>query len=141
MTLRWSQNFDLKKLSEDALKRLHIGFDRAIQGEVREIVKRTQDGRDIFNRPFEPYSPEYFKFKTTRGRTGDVDLTFTGKMLGAMTSKVERVANKLVGVISFNNKIDGAKARGNMQRRKFFGFAEEQLQRLLEKLGDALNER
>jgi phage gpG-like protein len=126
------------KLVTDRIDAIEKAFEPILQDETTRMVQRIQSGKDVDGNPFTPYTPEYEKFKSAKGRkTSPVDLTFTGNMLNAITSKVEKFADKIVGTIFFNSAREAAKARGNQDKRPFFGLSEEQVQRITEKLRDA----
>lgn len=122
--------FDGKKMSEEILKSAQDILDRELQLAVTEIIQRTRQGRDVDGGAFDDYSAGYKKYKTKRGRSGAVDLTFTGKMLAAMQSKVERMGNGLRGTISFDSSNEASKAEYNNRTRKFFGLSTAQLARI-----------
>ncbi len=110
-------------------------FQDALADEAARIDIRTRSGKDVDGNTFEPYSPQYAKFKAKRGRRVDPpDLTFTGRMLAAITTSVKRAAGQLIGIIEFSSALEGAKARKNMERRRFFGLSDEQVARLKAKL-------
>lgn len=153
------KNFDLKQIAEQKIERTHRELEKELEGAIREIVRRTQSGQDMDNRQFADYTDEYKAWKQgftksgklrSRGgrakraefrKVGTVNLTYSGDMLAAINSKVERVGNDLLGILFFNNPNDAAKARGNMEKRKFFGLSKEQIERLIQKMRNALNER
>ena len=94
------------------------------------MIKRTQRGLDVNLKSFDPYSKEYKAYKRKKGRSGKVDLTFTGNMLNAMTHKT--IPN---GVrFYFNAKAQRDKARWNMATRYFFGADVKQIAYLKKKM-------
>ena len=83
------------------------------------IQKRTQVGKDLLGRRFTKYTDAYRKRRLKKGRSGTrVDLTFSGRMLGAMQSKFIRAGK---AVINFSRAEEAAKAGGNERKRQFFG--------------------
>lgn len=140
-SFEFKKNFDLKKIAEEKIERTQKELERELESAAREIVSRTRSGHDVDGSTFEPYTAQYRKRKTKSGRSANVDLTYSGRMLAAITSKVERVGNDLLGTLFFNNPQDAAKARGNLNKRKFFGLSKEQIERLIQKMRNALNER
>lgn len=71
---------DLKAASRAAMK--------AVGAAAATIIKhRTAQGRSADGGPFRPYTTDYRLTKIATGRdSGRVDLTFTGQMLGSVTS-------------------------------------------------------
>lgn len=55
-----------------------------VEDVAEEIQKKTGRAKDYQNKPFEPYSADYAKKK----KTTHVDLRLSGRMLGAMRTKV-----------------------------------------------------
>lgn len=134
MTITFKSNVDFKKIAaEQSEKRARL-LSRALEEESRAIIERTRSGTGISGGKFEKLSEKYKKYKTKKGRRGVPDLTFSGRMLAAITSKVERTATGLLGSVFFNSPREADKARGNQKLRKFFGFSKEQIRRITEKL-------
>jgi hypothetical protein len=125
----------LIKLPEERLKAIDQNFEQALSDEATQIVLRTRRGVDADGSPFAPYTEAYAKRRSDKGRrTSPVDLTFTGNMLNAITVKVVRTLETIVGTIFFNSTTEALKARGNQEKRRFFGLSEEQVKRLTDKL-------
>lgn len=91
------------------------------------IVNRTVSGKDTKNKRFKRYSSAYAENKGTL----KVDLTDTGAMLGAISSK--KIANGFR--FYFNSKNDRDKAYWNNKTRKFFGMDSKQVKYLKKKIG------
>lgn len=123
------------KVSFD-LSQLQV-FSEKIEGRVREAVDqvaseaialmrlRVQRGINANDGPMDPYSPEYAKWRKSKGRQVNVrDLLFTGRMLGDL--HVMRVEKNSKG---WNATIGFASARGrnlaqiHQIRDNFFGFS------------------
>lgn len=122
-------------------KRNLLGVAKAmqeqLQKEIRIIAKRTSSGVDVDGQAFTPYSPKYAAFKRASGRSGKVDLTWTGNMLAAMGSKVKVIGETIIGIISFI-PAQAVKARANMRTRNFFGLSKEQLTRITKAMKEAI---
>lgn len=115
------------------LERIQIQFPTAIKEalanvsalQIRNIRDRTQrKGVSLHGSRFKPYSAGYKRAKIKE--SGVVDLTDTGQMFSALTSKISR--NK--GTLFFRNMFANKKAffhdkagagKGKVQRR-FFGI-------------------
>ena len=91
------------------------------------ILDRTKRGVGIMG-TFSPYSVGYALFRQKKGRGTNVDLNFTGQMLGSMTA----VKNRGYAEIKFSRASESRKAYFNNQRRPFFGFNAKEKKRLLE---------
>lgn len=123
------------KLVEQKLKQIEDRFEPALQDEVTRLIARTQQGRDVDNQPFAPYSAGYAETRRAAGRRpSPPDLTFTGQMLNAIQTRVDRAAGKLIGTVFFSSAREAAKASGNQRLRRFFAFGKEQVERLKRKL-------
>lgn len=120
---------------------IEIALERALSDEVAEIQIRTQAGRDVNDMAFEPYSEKYRRIKESTGRGSGVNLTFTGAMLAAIQTRIERIGAKFSGVIFFGSAREAAKAQGNQERREFFALGRRQIERIQETIRRALNER
>lgn len=128
----------LIKLPAERLDAIEREFEGALQDEATRIVLRTRQGTDVSGKAFAAYSPEYAKRRQAKGRNATPpDLTFTGKMLAAVQTKVDRLAGKVVGTIFFNSAAEAVKATANQMTRRFFGLSAEQLTRLTNRLKGA----
>lgn len=125
------------KLTEERLKAINQEFEQVIADEATRIVLRTQSGVDVNGQPFEPYTEDYAKFRTKKGRSTTPNLLFTGNMQNAIESKVEKTGDSVVGTIFFNSAQEAVKAQGNQKKRQFFGLSDEQVKRITEKLKSA----
>jgi len=63
--------------------------------EAREIHKRTLSGEDADDRSFKPYSQAYKDYRISKGRTGQVNLTFTGRMLSQLARGIRATTNSV----------------------------------------------
>lgn len=136
MGVKVTNTIDFKAMKELAMKELGDTLEKAVADETDEIVKRTQSGQSVNGGGFAPYTPAYKKFKAKKGRSGKVDLTFTGKMLAAIDYKIQKISNGFRATVFFNSAEAAAKAEGNSKKRQFFGFSKEQVDRITKKLQD-----
>jgi len=112
-----------KELLDDKEKALGL----ALQKVVLSLNQRTKAGKSVEGSPFADYTPEYAKFKSRKGRSiAPPDLTFSGAMLRAIQFSVKRTANAIIGRIYFNSAKEANKARGNQEKRPFFGLSKEE---------------
>lgn len=130
------KNLDIViRVAEDRFKEAEARFEQAVDDEVTRMVARTRSGKDINGQAFAPYTKAYAKTREKKGRkTSPVDLTFSGKMLSAVTTKTERTGDKTSVSVFFNSVKEALKARGNQAKRFFFGFSEEQKERIRRKI-------
>jgi hypothetical protein len=105
-----------------------------LEQEAGEIISRTQGGSDADGKKFAGYSPKYKAYKEKTGRSGNVDLTFSGLMLQSIRTRVKEIGSELEGKIFFASPVAAARARGNMELRKFFELSKEQIQRIVNHL-------
>ena len=94
---------------------------------VDRIRTKTQKGIDFNDRPFAPYSEGYLKKLSKEGKSTNVDLFYTGRMLGALTpsGSVKKTGKHKVSV-NFTNSQMRERAVFNQvlgkTKREFFGF-------------------
>ena len=124
------------KAIEKRFRRLERKFpkilDKAIlQGgfQLLDIVRtKTQKGIDFRDRKFAPYSEGYLKKLQREGKRTNVDLFYSGRMLGALTPSPRTVkkSGKNKVSISFSNSQMNQRALFNQvlnePKREFFGF-------------------
>lgn len=145
------------RLVKEKIEKAIGKLDGALKDEATRIVLRTQSGVDVDGKSFAEYTPAYNRrkaglrsgFITRTGKKGKnarqvkgefsatpqaVDLTLSGNMLNAIQTDVSRTPTGAVGTIFFNSALEAAKARGNQQKRRFFGFSDEQVERIKTKL-------
>ena len=124
------------KAIEKRFKRLEQKFpkiiDKAVlQGgfQLLDIIRtKTQKGIDFRDRKFAPYSDSYLKKLQREGKRTNVDLFYSGRMLGALTPSPRTIKksgkNKIS--ISFSNAEMNQRALFNQvlnePKREFFGF-------------------
>lgn len=101
------------QLSASVKKALSI---TAQQG-INIIEARTSKGIG-FKGAFKPYSTGYALFRSESGRGTKPDLSFTGQMLGSITSRATRKQAE----IFFTRAAEAEKAAKNNKSRPFFGF-------------------
>ena len=132
-------DLDFEAMKRTALDRLERETQRAVSDETTALIMRTRRGVDVEGRGFAPYSESYADYKAEKGRNRTPDLTFTGKMLAAITHRIERRATELLGEVFFNSTAEAQKARFNQATRRFFGFSKEQVGRIVERLQKVIN--
>ena len=110
-----------KELSDSVKKALSI----TAQAGVNIILDRTKDGKG-YKGNFKPYNSTYAAFRADKGRGSVPDLSFTGNMLGAMTTK----ASSKQAEIFFRGATESGKAAGNDKKRPFFGFNNSEEEKL-----------
>lgn len=131
MSIEVKVNFDINKIKKDILDKQKDILERAMVESATGIVQRTRARQDANGDSFIALSPKYRKYKTSKGRQGVPDLTFSGRMLASIASKVTQESiGQLVGRIFFNSSKEAAKARGNQRLRKFFALSADQINRI-----------
>ena len=108
--------------------------------EAREIRKRTEtQGKDTENRPFKPYTKAYAEYRASKGRRTKPNLSFSGRMMGAVGSNVSTTRDSAKITLSGE---EGLKAWGNEERgREFLGIPDGRLNKLAEQFGDLIFKR
>ena len=74
------------------------------------------------------------KVKSNLGAGGKVNLILSGNMLDNITTIFSRTATELIGRITFSSSREADKARGNMEKRKFFELSQKQRKAIVDKL-------
>ena len=116
---------------EKRFKRLQSKFPSIIDKgilqagfQLLDIIRtKTQKGIDFRDVPFVPYSSGYLKKLQREGRSTKVDLFYSGRMLGSLTSKK---TGKHKVSLGFSNAQMLQRALFNQvlndPKREFFGF-------------------
>ena len=96
--------------------------------QLLDIVRtKTQKGIDFRDRPFAPYSQGYLKKLNKEGKSTNVDLFYSGRMLGSLSpnSTVKKSGRNKVS-LNFTNSQMRQRALFNQvlgnPKREFFGF-------------------
>jgi len=132
VTLKITSN--QKKVSKN-YKKFQSVLSRVIDKGVKQagfqlldIVRtKTQKGKDFNDRPFAQYSQSYLKQLNREGKSTNVDLFNTGRMLGSLTpnSTVKKTGKHKV-TLGFSNSQMRKRALFNQvlnePKREFFGF-------------------
>ena len=122
-----------KKRQAEIKAGIKLALSKTAQVGINIIQDRTAKGVDINRQRFKPYSEKYALFRAKKGRNpANVDLNFTGQMLGDMSQK----ANSKRAVIYFLRGSEAKKAFHNNKTRAFFGFSrleEKQLAKTFER--------
>ena len=116
----------LKKKGKDVNQSLKRALSITAQQGINIIEDRTESGVGFKGGAFKGYSEKYAKFRAKKGRGKNVDLEFTGHMLGSMTSKADRKK----ATIFFTRAEEAKKAAMNNKTRPFFGFNEQEERQL-----------
>jgi hypothetical protein len=120
-----SQKF--KKFQSVLSKVIDKGVKQAGFQLIDIIRTKTQKGIDFRDRPFAPYSQGYLKKLNREGKSTNVDLFYTGRMLGSLTpsGSVKKTGKHKVSV-NFTNSQMRQRAVFNQvlgkTKREFFGF-------------------
>ena len=116
-----SQKF--KKFQSVLSKVIDKGVKQAGFQLIDIIRTKTQKGIDFRDRPFAPYSQGYLKKLNREGKSTNVDLFYSGRMLGSLTSKK---TGKHKVSLGFSNAQMLQRALFNQvlndPKREFFGF-------------------
>jgi hypothetical protein len=101
----------------------------AINETIVEIRKRTQSGKDVNGNSFKPYAESTKDYRSKHGRSTNVNLTYSGAMLGSITVKSIQGGIRLY----FGSTIENTKAYHNQisLKRKFFGLSQAQRDKLI----------
>ena len=96
--------------------------------QLVDIIRtKTQKGIDFNDMPFAPYSSSYLKKLNREGKSTNVDLFYSGRMLGSLTpsGSVKKTGKHKVSV-NFTNSQMRQRAVFNQvlgkNKREFFGF-------------------
>ena len=96
--------------------------------QLLDIIRtKTKKGIDFRDRPFAPYSEGYLKKLNREGKSTNVDLFYSGRMLGSLTpsSTVKKSGRRKVS-LAFSNSQMRQRALFNQvlgePKREFFGF-------------------
>ena len=105
---------------------LKLGLD-----EAKEIRQRTETkGLDVKGESFKPYSAAYAAYRAEMGRGTMPNLSFSGRMLGALGSNVSATGDSARLTLAGE---EGFKAWSNERRgREFMGVTPDRLQLLAE---------
>lgn len=141
MSVKVTRGPMVASLIGDILKRQKQALAEAISDAKTEIVARTSSGKDVTNKTFAKYTPQYADFKKSKGRKiSPPDLTFTGEMLSSMRTAIytgDTDKNITQAVISFGDSKNGKKALGNMKKRNFFDLSEKQIEKIKKRIAGA----
>ena len=119
------------KFVEKRFKRIEKKFKSIIQKgilqagfQLLDIIRtKTQKGIDFRGVTFAPYSEGYLKKLNKEGKSTNVDLFYSGKMLGNLTSNK---TGKFKVTVGFSRAEERKKALFNQvlgtPKREFFGF-------------------
>jgi hypothetical protein len=96
--------------------------------QLLDIIRtKTQKGQDFRDTPFAPYSSGYLKKLNKEGKSTNIDLFYSGRMLGSLTpnSTVKKTGKHKV-TLGFSNSQMRKRALFNQvlnePKREFFGF-------------------
>ncbi len=96
--------------------------------QLLDIIRtKTQKGIDFRDRPFAPYSEGYLKKLNKEGKSTNVDLFYSGRMLGSLTpTSTVKKSGKGKVTLAFSNSQMRQRALFNQvlgdPKREFFGF-------------------
>jgi hypothetical protein len=98
--------------------------------ETKEIRKRTEDrGKDYEQKGFKSYTKAYEDYRAASGRSRSPNLSFSGRMLGAMAKGIRPHSNMVKIILTGEEAI---KAFGNEKRgRTFFSISKKRADEIL----------
>ena len=135
MGIQTIKQADYKAVLNTKVEGLEKEFSIVVSDEVTRMIKRTQSGTDKDNKQFVKYSAGYAKYKQKKGRSpSPVDLTFSGKMLRAITYKTFKQGTNYIAEVFFNGSKEDQKAKGNLRYRQFFGFSKDQVAKIHQRI-------
>lgn len=105
---------------------------------ITGISNRTQRGLNANNRTFKSYNASYKQFRTSKGRSARVNLTFNNQMLNAMRFK--KTNNGVM--IHFPDSVENTKAYYNQEElgREFFALDSNQERYIMSSIGDYISQ-
>ena len=118
---------NLKKFQSVLLRVIDKGLKQAGFQLLDIIRTKTQKGIDFNDIPFAPYSQGYLKKLNKEGKSTNLDLFYSGRMLGSLTpnSTVKKSGRNKV-TLAFSNSQMRQRALFNQvlndPKREFFGF-------------------
>lgn len=115
------------------------------QAIIDKMIKRTGEGKDIWNRPLDKYSKDYIEsneFQDADKSPSDINMTLTGDMLSDIDILSFR-GNKLT--IGFNESVNQKKAANHsngvtVPKRFFFGITGSELDDIKRMFSDDLKQ-
>ena len=121
---------ELSKKLGNFQSKLSKAIDKGVQQagfQLLEIIKtKTKKGIDFNDRRFAPYSSGYLKKLNREGKSTNVDLFYTGRMLGSLSPSAVKKSGKHKVTIAFTNAEMRQRALFNQvlnePNREFFGF-------------------
>ncbi len=125
---------NLKKKGKDLKQSFKPALSKVALLGINLIEGRTEKGTGYKGGKFKRYSENYAKFRRKKGRGKKVDLQFSGRMLGSMTSK----ADSRKATIFFTRGEEAKKAAFNDRTRPFFGFNRKDKKRLAKRFIESL---
>ena len=134
MAIRFRSTFSARRKANEIFQIKKIQLGQAMSDAKEELLGDIANGIGYDGAKMPEYSPEYKAYKQRKDRQGNVDLTFTGNMLKAMQVSVLEFQDKLIGRLYFLAG-ERDKAKGNLEKRKFFGLSEKNRQQLRKTLG------
>lgn len=134
MAIKFRSTFNAKKRFDEITVKNKVKLGQALSDAKADMLIDIASGVGYDGKAMLKYSEGYKKYKISKGRTGRVDLTFTGKMLKSIQVSVIEGANILRGKIYFLAG-ERDKARWNLGLRKFFGLSEKSILKIKKTLG------
>ena len=134
MSIEFKANFSAESLAKEAIEGHQKELEKAMAEAAREIIERTRQQKGVEGGSFARLSEKYKKYKTSKGRKGVPDLTFSGNLLNSIQTKVEKLGKDLIGLIFFSSPKESLKAQGLMKLRRFFDLSEKQKEKITKKL-------
>jgi len=132
---------DLKiKTNADLVKKRYSRIQKRFKGIIQKgilqagfqlldiIRTKTKKGIDFRDRPFVPYSQGYLKKLNREGKSTNVDLFYSGRMLSALTPSGKTIRKTGTNKVSVNFSNSQMRQRAifnqvlGKTKREFFGF-------------------
>ena len=115
------------------IKAPDVTFYRAAAVEAKKRIRRRTetDGLDYRGQKFTPYSEYYKQYRLKKGRSGQPNLSFTGKMLTSMSAYSTTKSGHVALSGYFGNIARGNESNG----RVFFALSSKDKSNILKTVG------
>lgn len=124
---------DIKAQAQAQMRARAKRLEVLLEQEIGEIVARSQSGLTITGGPMREYSKRYGAEKAEKTGSAKPNLTVSGHMLESIRQTVKISGKIIIGIVYFLPS-QSIKAFSNQKLRRFFGFSNEQKQRIVKGL-------
>ena len=139
MSVRVTKSVNITRKIQERLRPTKKALKTELERHKKELTAKVKSGKGFDDKPLGRYKSKSYKARRRkRGlQTSKVDLSFTGKLLKSIKTRVRSSSNSVIGTISVTDT-KKSKAQAMQERFSWFGISKQDLSTIVRNLKQTL---